>query len=421
MTAVPASPSWSVWWVCILLLFATTINYMDRATLSSISPRIVDEFQLTNEQYGSIELAFGYAFAAGSLVFGFAADRINIRWLYPVVLLLWSLMGFLTGYVETFMGLLLCRAFLGLFESGHWPCGLKTTFLLLPPKNRAFGNSVLQSGSAIGSILTPIVMYYAITKETGSWRPVFQWIGAIGLVWVVAWLMSTNSKDLAPTPRTKPLEEAPPEPGDTQDTLLNAFLSRRFYIMLITVIAINICWQLLRVWMPIFLKKGRGYEEATVFLIIPCYYFATDVGCIGAGLLTRYLHGRGFSVHGSRTFVFGICALLVATGGLIPWLPAGPGLMVVLMLVAMGSLGLFPCYYSFSQELSPKHLGVVTGSLGTMAWIASSRLQPIVGKMADQTQSYDLGLSLACGLPMIAFVALALFWPRQTVGSPSTT
>ena len=423
MTAAPASRSISIWWVCILLLFASTINYMDRVTLATISKRITTEFQLSDQQYGYIETAFALSFASGSLFFGFIADRINIRWLYPIVLLLWSFMGFMTGLVETFAGLLVCRAFLGLFESGHWPCGLKTTFHLLPPKNRALGNSVLQSGTAIGAIVTPLIMRYTLTDAPGSWRPVFQWIGAIGLVWVVAWLMSTNSRDLAPISHTDESNDGGQSGTDasSSDTLLNAFLSRKFFVLLIIVISINACWQLLRVWMPKFLQTGRGYEEATMLMIMLWYNIATDVGCLSAGFMTRFMHGHGFSVHASRSIVFGVCAAMVAMGGLIPWLPAGPALLAVLFVVAMGSLGLFPCYYSFCQELSPRHLGTVTGSLGTLAWVASSPLHPIVGKLADETKSYDLGLSLACGLPMIAFVTLASVWPRQTSDAPMET
>ena len=114
------------------------------------------------------ETAFGFAFAAGALIFGFIADRTNVRWLYPVVLFLWSLMGFLTGFVQTFTGLLLCRLFLGLFESGHWPCALKTTHRLLPPESRALGNSILQSGTAIGAIITPLIMVGDADRSTGK-------------------------------------------------------------------------------------------------------------------------------------------------------------------------------------------------------------------------------------------------------------
>src|SRR6188474_1030314 len=156
MTAAPASRAgaWK-WWVCGLLLLATTINYMDRQTLANAAVRIVNELTLSKEQYGDLELAFGWAFAAGSLLFGFIADRVSVRWLYPAVLFAWSLMGFLTAWTTNYNQLLVCRTLLGLFEAGHWPCALKTVHRILEPKERAMGNGLLQSGASIGAVITP--------------------------------------------------------------------------------------------------------------------------------------------------------------------------------------------------------------------------------------------------------------------------
>jgi ACS family hexuronate transporter-like MFS transporter len=56
------SPLWK-WYLCGLLLLATTINYMDRQTLSNAAVRVTKEFNLSQEQYGDMELAFGWAFA----------------------------------------------------------------------------------------------------------------------------------------------------------------------------------------------------------------------------------------------------------------------------------------------------------------------------------------------------------------------
>ena len=93
--------SWK-WWICGLLLFASTINYMDRQTLANAAVRITDQFHLSQEQYGNLELVFGWAFAVGSMSFGILADRFSVRWLYPVVLALWSAVGFATGLVESY-------------------------------------------------------------------------------------------------------------------------------------------------------------------------------------------------------------------------------------------------------------------------------------------------------------------------------
>ena len=411
MTTGPVSRSQlSTWWICGLLLCASTINYMDRLTLTIASPRIINEFELSKQQYGYIETVFGFAFAAGAFLFGMIADKTNVRWLYPIVLLLWSMMGFLTGYVETYAGLLVCRLFLGLFEAGHWPCALKTTFRLLPPESRPLGNSVVQSGTAIGAIIMPVIMMGMLTDAPGSWRPVFQIIAAVGSVWAIFWVLSTRSEDLAPVPEAPNSSGTAPELGDT---LISAIFSRKFLLLVVIVVAINACWHLFRVWMPQFLIQGRGYSEMQMLGFMFWYNISTDVGCIAAGLLTRQLHRRGFSVHWSRSVTFGICACMVALGGLIPWLPAGRGLTTVLLLVAAGSLGLFPCYYSYSQELSTRHQGKVLGLLGTIAWVTSSPLHPLFGKWIDQTKSYDMGMALTCGLPLLAFFVLAGLWPSE--------
>jgi MFS transporter, ACS family, hexuronate transporter len=179
----PRSPLWK-WYLCGLLLLATTINYMDRQTLSNAAVRVTKEFNLSQEQYGDMELAFGWAFAVGSLVFGFLADRFRVYWLYPIVLSGWSLMGIASAHTDGYWPLLTCRVLLGFFEAGHWPCALKTTFALLDPKDRTMGNSVLQSGASIGAVVTPPMMLWLMTDDIRSWRFAFEVIGGIGLLWV---------------------------------------------------------------------------------------------------------------------------------------------------------------------------------------------------------------------------------------------
>ncbi|MEO8271320.1 MAG: MFS transporter, partial [Aureliella sp.] len=95
------STSWKSW-VSVLLLLATMINYMDRQTLSNLSERITQQFQMSNAQYGYLELVFGIAFAIGSLVFGMLADRMSVRLLYPLVLIAWSAVGIATGLTRGF-------------------------------------------------------------------------------------------------------------------------------------------------------------------------------------------------------------------------------------------------------------------------------------------------------------------------------
>src|SRR5205823_4128833 len=111
-----------------------------------------------------------------AIVMGWLADRWNVRWIYPLAVLAWSLAGFLTGLAFDFTTLLICRFLLGLAEAGNWPCALRTTQRVLAPAERAMGNSILQSGAALGAVLTPIIVV-VLTTATGTWRYPFMVIG----------------------------------------------------------------------------------------------------------------------------------------------------------------------------------------------------------------------------------------------------
>ncbi|MBX3449931.1 MAG: MFS transporter [Planctomycetaceae bacterium] len=406
-----------VWWVCFVLLLASALNYMDRQTLSNVAPRILVEFQMDERQYGNLEWAFGWAFAAGALFFGILADKINIRWLYPAVLLAWSVMGFATGLVETYENLLLCRLLLGFFEAGHWPCALKTTQRLLPVDRRTLGNSVLQSGTAIGAILTPQIIKLMLTDEPGSWRPAFQWIGAIGIGWVVLWLLTIRGNELSP--KSAPTRDTS---GDVNAdrSFWDSVLSREFLVLVGVVIFINTGWHLFRAWFPLFLNKARGYSENAMLDFNFAFHIATDVGCLSAGFATAWLYQKGgLSPLLARKIVFTVCAVAAGLAGLLPWIPNGPVLVGVMLVVGMGLLGLFPCYYAFSQELTMRHQGKVTGTLGTIAWLTTSPLHPIFGEYVKRTQAYDQALGLAAVMPLLGAGLLWAFWPKpQPTSTP---
>ena len=106
------------------MLLATMLNYMDRQALSQQAAEIRGELKLSNEDYGNLETGFGIAFAVGGVATGFMVDRFSLRWMYPAVLLLWSAVGFATGWVTDYRELMICRVLLGFAEAGQWPCAL---------------------------------------------------------------------------------------------------------------------------------------------------------------------------------------------------------------------------------------------------------------------------------------------------------
>jgi len=387
-----------------LLLAASAINYMDRQTLANVAKRVTEEFSLNNEQYGRLEEWFGYAFAAGSLLFGFLADRMSVRWLYPAALLAWSLVGFATGWARDYDELLYCRTALGFFEAAHWPCALKTTQLLISTKGRALGNGILQSGTSIGSILTPMVMWWIMVRQGQSWRLGFQLVGLVGIAWIFAWIAATRAEDFEVVPATAG-GGGTSRDGATRDTI------RRWTAVLIVVVIINTVWQILRAWIPLILQKEHGYSETETLWFTALWFGISDVGCLASGALAWWLAHRGWSVKWSRVATFAICCFLCLGLVAVPRLAAGPVLLAVLLVAGAGALGLFPIYYSFTQDISRHHQGLVTGLASCVAWVASARFQKLFGRLADQTQSFSIGMAAAGAVTLLALVAWAILWP----------
>ncbi len=396
--------SWK-WWITGLLLLATMINYMDRVTLGNASVRVTHELGLSDVQYGNLELAFGWAFAAGSLVFGFVADRVRTYLLYPAVLAAWSIMGMAAGWSHGFSELIVCRTLLGFFEAAHWPCALKTTFALLSEKDRTLGNSVLQSGASLGAVITPQIMKLMMTDEPGSWRTSFIVVGGVGFVWVALWFVSLRPRDLD--------QAAAPSTAGATGGLGEILRSGRFWAVALLIVGAQTVWHIYRVWLMKFLQTGRGYDETVALNFNSFYFIATDVGCITAGAVSLWLiRRRASSPHDARRTVFAGACALTSLSILIPWLDKGWPLLAVLLLIGAGALALFPCFYSFAQEISATHVGRVTGLLGLWVWAVTSPMHSFFGMLTDRTKSYDLGLVLAGLAPWLGVISMKLLWRK---------
>jgi len=412
----PRSGNWK-WYICGTLLLATMLNYMDRQTLAQMSTEICQDFGLNNEHYGWLEFGFGIAFALGAVCTGLLVDRVSIRWLYPAVVVGWSAVGFATAFASDFRSLLLCRIALGFLEAGQWPCALATVQRILTRKDRTLGNGILQSGAALGAIFTPLVVLAMVTEEPGSWRGPFKAIGAVGLLWVIPWFLLIGPGDLRTGSTAEPAVEDPPHGTKaTESRSWKWALVRRFLVLVVMVVTINICWHFFRAWLPKFLREYHQYDRQFVQYYTIAYYLATDAGSIAMGFLTKFLVNRGWSVFAARIVPFLGCALLTSLSVIAAQLPAGWALLGIFLVIGFGALGLFPNYYAFSQELTAKHQGKLTGTLGCINWVAMAIMQPLVGARIDETRSYADGI-MAVGLaPLIGFAAAIAFWnwPRPS-------
>lgn len=434
-----------------MLLTATLLNYANRVVVTQNAVPLQEALHTDAAGYGEAAGRFAIGFALGGLLFGILADWISVRWLYPTVVAVWSLAGCMSGAAESLGAFVGWQFVLGLFEAGHWPCSLRTTQRVFLPHERTWANSVLQSGASLGAVLTPLLVAGLLRWDPGRWQWAFFLVGGLGLPWVVWWLLTVREADVRrPVIQTDEVGRGPgAERPLVEMPFHRVFLSRRWWLLLCMVVCINTLWHFIRVWLPLLLETDHGYTREFVIYFTSLYYLATFFGSLAAGGLAAWLPRRGWNVHRARLGVFLLFAVL--STGSIPaaFLPRGPWLLGTLLVVAFGSLGLFPVYYSLNQEISAQNQGKVGGSLGLCTWVVLFFLHPAIGRLLEFTPTLGeltsryrwlrqsglgdllvrcLGvetptrsvLFAAVGLgPLFAFAVLALFWGRRGDAAPS--
>src|SRR5258707_10132647 len=80
---VVANPKRSVsalrWWIGGLLFASTVINYIDRQTLSILSPYLKQIHNWSNTDYANLLIGFRVAYSVGQTVCGRLMDRLGTR------------------------------------------------------------------------------------------------------------------------------------------------------------------------------------------------------------------------------------------------------------------------------------------------------------------------------------------------------
>ena len=79
------------WTICALLFFASTINYVDRQTLSVLKPHLQSVLHWSESDYGWIVFAFQLAYALMLTVAGLVMDWLGTKLGYALSITWWSI------------------------------------------------------------------------------------------------------------------------------------------------------------------------------------------------------------------------------------------------------------------------------------------------------------------------------------------
>jgi ACS family hexuronate transporter-like MFS transporter len=184
-------------WIAVsVFCFSSTLNYLDRLLLASVAPLIIKEFHLTTEGYGWLLSGLALAYALTSPLAGALLDRLGLNRGATLAVGTWSLCCAATALVRGFGSLAVARIGLGIAESAGIPSVAKMNATYLKPGERALGSAVSQVGLSLGGMLAPAFVWAMLPRY--SWRAPFVVAGALGLLWIPLWLLTSHLIPPAP-------------------------------------------------------------------------------------------------------------------------------------------------------------------------------------------------------------------------------
>jgi ACS family hexuronate transporter-like MFS transporter len=384
--------------ICMLLFVGTLLNYLDRQVMALTADKILTDFHMSKEDLGKIIASFRYAYGMGHLVGGFLIDAYGPRFVYPAAGALWSLGGMLMGFATTGTLLRGFNATLGAGEAFNFPCGVKATAMLVPEEERTLANGIFNSGAPVGALLAPVIV--TLLTIYYSWRAAFVVTGALGIIWVAAWIWYTRGSGDKLTGTHFVWSNAVRAAG-------HVVSQPGFWVLAVSAIIINSVNYYLADWVPLYLKTTRGFSFARGNVLSIAVYAGTWLGYILTGLFVRRLVEWGVAISAAKKWALAASCVFLGSAvaaGLTPNRYVAVG---CLALTGLGMAGFMVIYLTLAQDLCPTHVGVTAGLLGGLGNLVYGFLSPYIGRLADMKQSF-LTLTLIGCLPWLAF--LAIFW-----------
>ncbi|WP_321937467.1 MFS transporter [Paraburkholderia sp. J8-2] len=416
-------------WIAVFLFSLSMINYMDRIALSIAAKPIEHEFHLTAVGMGYLFSSFIWSYAVFLLPMGFLVDRFGTKRMAGVGIFIWSAATALTGAATSFASLIAARLVMGAGESTSNPVGGKVIRQWIPAGERGMVTSMFNSGSYAGPAICSVLLG-ALVAAFG-WRLSFVIAGAIGFIWLGAWLIFFNPPEkarwLKSDEREKIIRERGTAPvAELEDTntaggLRTLLRSRTLWGLAITQ-GCNVYTQyLFLTWLPSYLQTTRHLSLTHTGALAAVPYAAAVLLCVAVGRLSdRLLKKSGVGSGRRRNSV----ALAMLTGSVILAVPFTTNLailMVVFSIALAGIASTTSLNFALLNDVLPsaKHVAkamafvVVGGNIfGMIAPIAT-------GYVIQATGSYDWAFGIA-GLLLIVGAAVVMTMTRSPVVSQNS-
>ncbi|HEY4052266.1 MAG TPA: MFS transporter [Terriglobales bacterium] len=425
LTAPPASLRRTVsnlrWWIAAVLFLSTVINYLDRQTLSLLSPFLKVQYHWTNTDYAYIAIAFRIAYSIGQTLFGRLMDRIGTRRGLTLTVASYSVVSLLTPLASGLYSFGLFRFLLGASESANWPAATKAVSEWFPKQERGLATAFFDSGSSVGGAIAPIIVLSIYFRW--GWRPAVVVPGLLGFLWIFLWrkvYQPPDSHPLISDSERKLIAEEKRESAPNSPRLRFRDLLKlpQTWGAIIARSLTDPVWFFVTDWFPIYLV-AKGFELRSSIIAVWVPFVAADLGNFSGGIASGWLIKRGWPLGAARKAVVIFGGLGVTL--LIPTIFSN-SLFVITSLFALATFS-YAAFSTIANVLpadlyDSESVATVSGLGGTGSGIGTIIAFLLVGHYSDlrqgmSTHVFDPIVIVAGLIPFVGMI-LVLLLVRNT-------
>lgn len=402
------------WRIAILIACAITISYFDRQTLPVAVIAIQRDIPISNTAFSQLQAAFLIAYAVMYAMGGKLLDALGTRRGFLLIMLWWSLACASHALAAGFSMLAVSRFLLGMGEGGGFPAATKAVSEWFSVRERSLAMGIMNGGTAVGAVIAPPLI--ALLLAFASWRWIFVFSGAIGLLWSIWWwrdyFVPANHPRLPSEQRLvlmRPAERDPILFDEAQPSSWVQLLFRKDVLGLMSAKFLSdAAWYFYLFWLPKYLFDIRHFNMKQVGYSAWVPYAAAGVGCIAGGWFSGRLIRDGRSVDAARKIALGISASLMPCILLVSHAPVEFAL-VLFSIAFFGQQSWSTLVMVVPADLFPNRLvGSVAGLVGFGGAMGGVIFGMIVGYLLDHGFGYGVVFAAVSTFHVVGFFIILL-------------
>lgn len=374
--------------------------YLHRVAFMTAAPELAGPLGLTDRHLSYLFAAFMLAYGFFEVPGGLLADRLGVRHLLTLLILVWSV---LTGAIawaarlpaETFWPLaylLVLRVLFGLAQGGVFPSLSRMMTDWVPLAERGGAQGFIWMSSRVGGAFAPLLVV-ALFARLGKGPATFWAIASLGAVWaVVFWPWFRDRPEVMPgvTEYERKRIAAGREGrlgGGHAMPWRTALRCSSVWSLCLMYGCLGFTGNFFITLLATYLRRHRHFDATTTAWLSALPLACGVVACVLGGVLSDAITRRtGSRTRGRRAVgAFGLSAGALA-------------LLSTIVLHEPGWLGLALCATFFCNDLAmgpawaaagdlgERHAGTLGGIMNTFAAVTGAAGAILIGRLLEQGQ-----------------------------------